>query len=185
MTIWRVRTVLSSSYSGDDLTTFYFESTGFSSTSAGNAVEAFWTDMQPAYSTHTTAVIEPDIYEIDVTSGSILSVAPYGGGFSQAGSDSSDVLPLDAQGLITWTTGEWVSGRALKGRTFLPYATTGANDAGKPSATYQGHLATAAGSLMSSAGSHFVIWSRTHHVIYPVTDGIPWNQWASLGKRRV
>lgn len=184
MTLWRVRSLITSTISGDDLSTLYFDSTSFSSIAAGYAAEQFWTQLQPAMWSGAHVTIEPDIYEINPTTGSIMSVAPYGGGYSAAGTDSSDPLPLDAQGLIRWSTGEWVSGRALKGSTYVPYATTGANAAGKPSATYRGHLATAATYLQTAAPNKFVIWSRTHHLAYPVSGHDVWTQWASLGKRR-
>lgn len=103
--------------------------------------------------------------------------------FSEAGDDSAAALPPVTQALVTWSTGVWVNGRQLKGRTFIPGLCEDSNEPGGVLQTgVLSTIQTAANALVAAAG--LVVWSRTHGVYEPVSVAQVSSKWAYLSGRR-
>jgi len=169
---------------GGGRSTLYFDTDGGSAQQAATAAATFWGAVDAFVCNTARWDLDPEVQMIDEATGSIVStdfVTPAGA----TGTDASAQLPPTVQGLIQWRTGTVVSGRVLRGRTFIPAAPEGQNDAsGIPSAAYTAALDTAATALMNDANCQLAIYSKTHGVSGLVTDVTVWNKWASLRSRR-
>lgn len=103
--------------------------------------------------------------------------------FTEAGDDSTAALPPVTQALVTWSTGVWLNGRQLKGRTFIPGLCEDSNEPGGVLQTGVGStIQTGANALVSAAG--LVVWSRTHGTFEPVATAQVSSKWAYLSGRR-
>jgi hypothetical protein len=103
--------------------------------------------------------------------------------FTVAGDNSATVLPPVTQALIKWSTGVWVNGRQLVGKTYVPGL---CEDSNEPGGVLQTGVATAfytaANAFATAAG--LVVWSRTHGVRHPVSVATVSTKWAYLSGRR-
>lgn len=100
------------------------------------------------------------------------------------GTDAAQRLSPLIQGLMEWSTGVFIGGRQLRGKTFWAGATEAVNDPpGVPSAGYISGAAAQGGYLLSSIG-HGVIYSRKNAQYEPITSVSVWGQWAYLSGRR-
>lgn len=185
-TIFRTQAVWSGVAGAPYYTNLYFtgDGTGASADDAQLATGSFFTALAPAIKSGILIELNPEVQEFDVVSGNLLAAYGVTGG-SIAGSASGDMMARTTQGLIQWRTGNIVSGRFLKGRTFVGAPTEASNDAlGVPSSGYRATLQDAAQDLVDNADSVLVVWSRTHGVASPVTVANAWDQWAELRSRR-
>mgnify|MGYP003548401518 CR=1 FL=1 len=170
---------------GAGLSTFYFtESGGSSGDDAAGAVEAFVEAIKGQVANDWTASLTGVQAIIDDATGTLVGTTGIGGGFTIGGDNSNEKSPLATQGLIQWGTGSVVSGRILRGRTFVPGVTDSVNDEGKPTSGYITALNTAAAALIADGSSVFRVWSREHGTSAAVTAGSCWNQFAVLRSRR-
>lgn len=181
--MYRVRTSITGSPGGAELSTMFFDASTGTRQDAADAVRAFWLTLAGRIKSGVTATVEPDVYTVDAATGH----ATASGTTSTAavlGTASGELLPNASQGLARWHTGVFISGRELQGRTFIPGAVTGDNVAGAPGPTYKTTLQTAITNLSSSGPITFGIYSRKNGVFYEATSGSPWTQWAVLRSRR-
>lgn len=170
---------------GAGLSTFYFtEAGGSSGDDAAAAVEDFVNGIRGNVANDWTATLSGVQAVIDDATGTLVGTTGIGGGFTISGDNSNEKSPLATQGLIQWGTGSVVSGRILRGRTFVPGVTDAVNDEGKPTSGYISALNTAAAALIADASSVFRVWSRAHGTSAPVTSGGTWSQFAVLRSRR-
>ena len=91
------------------------------------------------------------------------------------------------QGLVHWLTGDFVNGRQLRGKTFIPGLCEDDNTtAGLMSSTCQGVIATAADALLTASGTNgpLMIYSPTNHVAEAVQANTVGTKWAVLRSRR-
>lgn len=182
--IYRVRTDLAGGSGASQLSTMFFSSAaGETAAAAATAVSKFWLDLAPAISNLYTMTVEHDVFTIDQVTGQptgIESTSPA----ARAGTDAGSALPWATQGLISWTTGTFVGGRQVRGRTFIPGPTENANNIGVPTGSYPGYLSTAITNLLTTTGVTLVIYSRKNHSAWPVLSGTGWSKWAELRSRR-
>jgi hypothetical protein len=182
MALFRVRTAISGATGGPQLATHYFDTSVGTAQDAADAVHGLWQDLRTYISNTFTMTIEPLVYTVDVASGLATGLTGVSGA-SSTGSDGSDAMSPFTQGLISWHTGVFLSGRELIGRTFIPAPCESQSVAGAPSTNYQSNV-LAAGVNMLSAVSNLVVYSRAHHTQSPVTSyGTP-SQWSVLKSRR-
>lgn len=97
--------------------------------------------------------------------------------------DSAQALPWATQGLISWRTGVFYSGRQVLGRTFIPGPTEASNEGGHMTSTYSGVLLSSAGTL-AAATIPFHVYSRTHHALCEVKAWRVPQPWSVLRSRR-
>jgi hypothetical protein len=180
MPIWRIRTVWTGPPGAPFLSTHYFNSLLIVPQLAAEAVDAFWNDCSSHIDDAAVWQIENDVAEIAQDTGDVISVASIGslGGSGLAGGEQ---MPAATQGLVRWRTGQYVGGREIRGRTFIP-APTESHGSSVPNTEYLQDIAGAAAGLV--AMPEFVIWSKQNGLAPGVTAASVWNQWAVLRSRR-
>lgn len=183
--ILRVRTTWSGYQGVPYLSTHYFTRTdGDSASFAADAVQALWEGCQEVISSSLSWNVEPEVAVLDSATGTLTGVDNIAGGEGGTGTASGEILPFATQGLIRWATGDVVSGRILRGHTFVPGATEAHSNLGVPTPGYQTVVNAAVSDMMTSPSQFLIIWSRTHGAIGPVLSGSTWGQWAVLRSRR-
>jgi hypothetical protein len=106
---------------------------------------------------------------------------------SGTGANSGDAVPDASQVLVRWNTSQIVGGRFLRGRTFLPGASTAAVDEGNVLPANVLAITTAANLLVAAAGGPGV-WHRPVNgaggEFHVATSGQCWSEFAVLRQRR-
>jgi hypothetical protein len=129
-----------------------------------------------------SAQVDPEVLEIDESSGTTL------GSFAVSesavtGADSNDAVPNASMILVRWRTGVYVSGREIRGRTFIPGCTEQSVDAnGNLSST--AISAIDAGSALMAAGDPLCVYSPTRGSAATVSSASTWSEFAVLRSRR-
>lgn len=155
---------------GGGISTHYFTQAGGTAQQAVTALETMWAAIDALMFGDTSWATDPEVQEIESTTGLIVGVdfPSVGGG---TGGSGTSPLPAANQGLIQWRTGAVVNGRQLRGRTFVPGLTIGdVTVGGNMQAGSQGTIDAAATALMTNASSELVVYSRKHKVHALVTD---------------
>lgn len=151
---------------------------------ASDAFIDFWDDIKGYITAGLTIARAPEVQLVDPATGDIQASYAVTGG--TALSTGNAPLPKATQGLLRINTNEYVAGRRLKGRLFIPALANDAQSGGVPSATFKSAVETASGTLgaaLSGAGG-WAVYSRTHHTVAAVTGGSLWSQFAVLRSRR-
>jgi hypothetical protein len=182
----RVRTVFSGVTGSPYYSNLYFAgSTDGEAQVAVTAVDAFWTGMSEWMCTPMAMLIEGSVPQIDPATGDILQVFSVGDETSAATS-TSEAAPLASQILIQWRTGDYIAGRELRGRTFVPYIDIGAINDGVIASGARSSVLSDANTLLSAAAGAggLVVWSRTHGQASAISNASVWNQLAVMRSRR-
>lgn len=108
-----------------------------------------------------------------------IPISPVG----ESGDDSATALPPTTQALIKWSTGVWVNGRQLVGKTFLPGFCEDSNETGGVLQTAIATVVTNGANALISA-LPLVVWSKTHSTFEPAATGTCATKWAYLSGRR-
>lgn len=168
---------------GPSVSTFFFDDTGGTAQAASDHVAAFAADLDNGLADTLSWRTEPEVDTLDTATGvltAVTSVTPAGG----TGVNTAEPLPPATQGLIRWTTGQIVQGRALKGHTFIPGFCENQQTNGAPSAAVISQFEGFAEDFEDLASPQMVIWSRTHGVAAPALGSSMWEKWAILRSRR-
>lgn len=183
--ILRVRTTWTGYQGVPYLSTHYFTRTdGDSAGFAADAVQALWVGCESIISNQLSWNVEPEVAVLESTTGALTGVDNIAGGLSGTGTNGAQVNPFSTQGLIRWQTNDVVSGRILRGHTFVPGSCESDNEGGVPSSGYKTAVAAAVSDMLASPSQFHIIWSRKHGAIGPVLSGSCWQQWAVLRSRR-
>lgn len=128
--------------------------------------------------------LEPDWRTVNTETGQTIALTPFDSGdvWTQATTGGGVRLPDATAVVVRWRSGEYVAGKPVNGRSFLPYGNTG-NGEGGTSGAAQTAMNTAGAALISQAGS-FVIWSRAHGVMKPVVTASTWSEYGVQRRRR-
>lgn len=182
--LYRVRTNLVGGSGSDQVSTMFFSSAASETAQdAATAVRTFWYDMRGKVTSAYTATVEPEVFLIDQATGEptgIESTTTTPVSFT----DGTDKLPWVVQGLVQWTTGTFIGGRQVRGRTYIPGVTGAGNTNGIPNSDYLTALNTAAATLLGTTGVTLVVYSRKNHSAWPVVSRNAWQKWAELRSRR-
>lgn len=198
MTIRRVRTVFSGVAGSPWYSNLYFDADGVTPSAQQNvdAVDAFWTALASLMDNAVTWTIGPEVPELDETTGELTGVQTVTPG-TGAGTDTTDPLPYMSQGLVRLSTTDFVAGRRVRGRIFVPGLTETANTTtGQPSGSAITAMTTAGTNLVAAGG--LLVWSRPFAGDPAATPPRParagskasitavsgWNQWAVMRSRR-
>jgi hypothetical protein len=182
----RVRTVWTGVAGAPYYTNMYFndDNTITPAQDAVNAVGTFWSALSGNIVNTVSYTVQGDVARINVATGQLQgawAVTPV----TAAGTAAVDQLPRQVQGLVRWETGTVVSGRFLRGRTFIPgLGETLNNPGGVPTPTLVALFGTAGAALIADTGNELLVWSRAHGVANPVVSATGWSQWATLRTRR-
>lgn len=160
MALWRVAFTWTGP-SSPLISQLYFDVAGGGTPSqAATAASTFMGAVDAFVSTALTWSMDTEVRQINEETGALQAVNVVTGtnGAGAAAGPRIDLL----QGLITWTTGQIVEGRLVRGRMFVPLPTEDHNTAtGTPElAGYRSGLDAAATALVGDANSTLVVWSR-------------------------
>lgn len=181
--LYRVTTLLSGALvSGGGINQLYFNVADGGADDACNAVGEFWDAIKGHLSVYVTADIQADVAVINSSNGGIESIAP-GIAESITGTASGEPLPPATQGLIRFRTGQYLNGREVRGRMFIP-GVPEADSVGGPTTGYTGALQIASEAMR--VGDNFSQWifSRKNFQTYPVSSTSVWGKFAVLRGRR-
>jgi len=170
---------------GDWITKFRSDRTLLSTAQdAVDTVKLFFDAWQSRRSSSISAVISNTVEVVDPITGQPTGVETVSG-YTLPGGATGDVLPWQTQALITWNTGTWISGRQVRGRTFIGGLVEAMNSAtGLPDGALLTDLATAAGHLITPIDGVFGIYSRVHQNTYPIVAATVSPRWSVLRTRR-
>lgn len=177
----RVRTVFSGVAGSPYYSNLYFGDSS-SASACVTVVDTFFTDMDGVISTELAWTVQGTVVTIDPITGDITSSEDVGGtnGF---GDDAGEQMPPANQILLRWHTGEYINGRELRGRLFVPSPTIVSDDGGVVLSASRTQVQNAADTLIGS-GQNMLLWSKTHGETRSVTTADVWEQFAVLRSRR-
>lgn len=177
----RVRTIFSGVQGAPYYSNLYFGD-GSLANACVTAVSTFFADMDGVISDQLAWTVQGTVVTMDPVTGDITSSEDVTGqnGF---GADTGEIMPFATQALVRWHTGEYINGRELRGRTFIPAMTIVSDDQGVLLSTNLTTIQNAADGLIAS-GQNMLMWSKTHGETRVVTSADVWNQFAILRSRR-
>jgi hypothetical protein len=184
--IGRIRTVFSGVAGTPWYSNMYYSEAAGDFQGCADAVAAFWGAVDARIDNSVSWVIESDVTVLEWTTGVIDSVETITPGFGSGGG-TSDPLPYATQGLVHWLTGDFVNGRQLRGRTFIPGLCEDDNtSAGVMVSTTATIIQNAANALITASGTNgpLMIYSPTNHVAEAVQAATVPVKWAVLRSRR-
>jgi hypothetical protein len=178
----RTRTTLNGTQGSPYVMTHYFEGSGGTAASAAAAaVVAFMNALDAGITDQLVWEVESEVTEL--TEAGLIVASHTTAGGTGVGAAASEPLPIASQGLIQWRTGTYLGGREIRGRTFVPGLTSGANDDGRVAASTVTFL-EGAGELLLAQPVVPVVWSRKHQNSIPISGVTVWSQFAMLTSRR-
>lgn len=181
--MYRVRTEFSGLTGAPYLSTMYFEAAASSAAAASERVAAWWNDVNALSYTDLLWNVLPDVDVVESTTGQIVGVDA-GTPDSGTGGASGEALPYATQALVRWRTGEYVGGREIRGRTFIPGIAELYSVQGQLSGSAETIINDAAQVLLTPTGPNLIIYSRARLQFANVTSASVWNQFAVLRSRR-
>jgi len=184
-TILRVTTVFTGApVQGGGVNQLYFLPVGVDVfETAQTAAVDFWEDLKADIDSDIGLTVKGEVESIDEATGSITDVTDVGD-YVTAGTSSGEMLPPVIQGLLRFRTPEFISGRRLRGRVFIPGMAEGNSDGGVPGSGFLGRLQGAGDTLVANGDAGFGIYSRTHHTFRAADSASAWSKWAELRSRR-
>lgn len=164
-------------------------------TSATNAIakaKAFWHEMISVWLPGTSWTANPVVDQVRATDGQLIGQFTVTGATEVGIVSGSDSLPPAVQAMVRWSTADFVNGRRVTGRTFIPGLLESSNASG---GVPGGQLVTtnapnAIGALLAAGDATFTIWSRpktnpaTLGTTHTVTAGQLATKFAVLRSRR-
>ena len=181
----RIRTIATGVAGSPWYTNFYFRSVPGSDTPQNwaDAVIDYWNVLDGLTSNGVTFAVQPDVAVIDEATGQQTSAYQVTGA-NIVSIGGTEPLPAATQGLVRWETQTFVSGRRLRGRSFMPWVPESFSSNGVPDTSYRNVLDGAAEALIADADSELRIYSPTGATSGLVTSASVWTKWAVLRSRR-
>lgn len=184
--LWRIETTINGLSGMPAFSRFHFEAEpGLDPEVAATQVRTFWWAIKSYLKDSITVQTLGEVPVIDLATGQIIDVLSITPPDAVLGTDTGESLPYATQALVRFTTGQYVNGRQLRGRMFVPGATEANSSGGVPASGYVSTLASAAGNLAHvSLTAIPVVYSKTHNTAAPTTGSSVWSKWAILRSRR-
>jgi hypothetical protein len=182
--MYRVRVAWNGPAGAPFLSTHYFDLTGGTAQQAATAVGAFWGAVDALINNAYIWTTESDVATVNAATGQVTSATsttPVIG----SGASAATALPRASQALVRWTTGIYVGGRQIRGRTFIPGITESSNGTdGLFSPADVATVNAAGAALIADANSQLLVWSPTLGQANIVTGASTWGDFAVLRSRR-
>lgn len=137
-------------------------------TEAVKRVRAMWNSLATRLPAATVLTIDNVLVQIDQTTGQPTGAFVGTAAAAVTFSGATDPLPLSTQVLAQYTTGIFIRGRALKGRSFLPFFDENASSSGSgPNSGTITAVNTALGLLGTTVTSAIdqLVWNRPNPAI--------------------
>jgi len=148
------------------------------------ALRAFLTSYAAWMDTSYRADIDPEYRVLNTVTGGLEEVGTIASpGASIVGTVNSEPVADIAQILVQWRTQTIVSGRFLRGRTFLPGFAQDFAALGNPTASACNSIAASAMTLLAT-GDGPAVWSRRHGVATLALSATVWTEFAAQRNRR-
>lgn len=180
----RIRTIVTGVAGAPYFMTGYFSDTDLSVQAAIDAWHQFCTDAESARPVNAQYTTLGEVALVDPVSGDTVGVEQ-GVDRVYVGSTVADILPRQTQLLVRWRTGQYIDGREVRGRTFMPLQFEAVNSAqGNPQADHRAGVQSRINTLINSSTLNLCVWSKKNGVWYDATSGSVWDQWATLRSRR-
>lgn len=191
----RVLTVFTGYLGTPYYNTFYFNGAIAAATQGlVDDVGAFWSSALNYSTVGLFFTVQPEVYEIDPATGETVAATTLAS-VTDNGNDNGSTLPPATQGLIRLITGDYVDGRAVKGKVYIPALcnTAGGN---APNSTFKLAENGYAQQLVSdTAGTTpWGVWSKPRVAtddlparagsFHPITTSSVWEKYAVLRSRR-
>lgn len=198
MALARIRTVFAGVPGTPWYSNMYFQNDGGTSiaTSATTWVTAFWTAISPSMAPGITWTTDPEVPTFNQLDGKITKTDAVTPGTGTA-SGADQALPYSNQALIRLLTNQFVNGRRVRGRIFVPGMREVDNTSGLPSPALRTVLGNAATALITSGTGTLAVWARPFNPDPPdplkparlgsqhaVQTAQVWTQWSVLRSRR-
>lgn len=166
-TMYRLRTTITSNGVPSLLTTYWTTSNpvpdNATATEAAARVRAMLNSAAARFLASTTVSYDVNVQILTVETGELVNVATATPPAAVTFTGVGNVMPGQTQGLARLGTSNFVRGRALKGRIFLPGVIQGDNTTtGVPGSTYISSWNTALGLLGTTIVTPIsqIVWSR-------------------------
>lgn len=183
--MFRVRTVFTGRPGSPGYSTLYFAGdTPGEAQVAVTEITDFWDGVSQFMTTGTTITVEGDVEVVDPATGQVTGIFAVGSE-STTSTGAAAIAPA-LQGLIRWRTGDFVAGREIRGRLFVPWLSSEANTAGLPSTAFTAQMQASADNLLAdaSAAGGLSIYSETHRQEALVSVATVWSEFAVMRSRR-
>lgn len=126
--------------------------------------------------------VDTEVEQVNPATGAVTGVTSITS-INRTGSNNTAPVPQAAQALVRWRTGVYVSGREIRGRTFIPgLALATSSASGELASATAAAITTAAQQLLEDSG--IGIWSPTRGQIALVTSASVWSEFAVMRSRR-
>lgn len=181
--IYRVQLVSQGVAGSPYYTTFHFLGASGSPAQAAADAAGFWGAVDAYMDSSLIWDLDTAVETIESTTGNIVGVTDVPPA-SGTGGTTGDVLPPATQALVRWRTGQFVGGREIRGKTFLPAIGEINSVEGQPASAMTTGIENAALALFSSPNSQLVVYSRKNGQAAPVTAASLWSEFAVLRSRR-
>jgi len=182
-TLYRVQTLFAGIGSGSGLGTMYFIKSGaLTAQDAADAVGTFWSNIRGLQSTLVSEQVIQAVDEIDSASGQVTGSNTVSS-TAYTGTLSDNPLPWATQLNIRWTTGFYVGGRQLIGKTYIPGLTEATCNASWVSGTLTAALGNAT-ALIADPDCELAVYSPTYGLGQIVTGSFINSTPAVLRSRR-
>jgi len=181
----RVSTVMTGHPGAPYFSTMYFNGVLDSEAiDAQSAVHDFWGGLVGFIAGGLAMQVQPDVEQIDPVTGFILDV--HSNAVAVVNSTGNAPLPFATQGLLRWRTGQFVAGKEIRGRTFIPNLANDAQLSALPSTAFTTAANAAATGLLTDPGpaNEFGVWSRKNGQFAQASNGTLWSNFAVLRSRR-
>lgn len=183
MQLGRYRTVFTGVTGTPWVSLMHFED---AATPAGFYIEFlqdFWGAIFSYVTDSVSGSVEAEVVYFEDSTGAIDSVqSGEAAGFQ--GVSEVDPLPFANQALIQWRTGQYVGGREIRGKTFVPGLTEDASTGGLIAGNVVSGIQAAANELISDGNGALRVYSPTRGTSAPVTSATVTNRFAVLRSRR-
>jgi len=192
----RVRTVFTGVAGAPFYNNLYFDApdTLAGAQGAVDLVDTAWTTLTSIMAGSLFGTTEADVPVIDIPSGQMIGSYATSPGVIDPTS-AAEPLPWATQGLVRLSTADFINGRQVRGRIYVPGLTEASQSTGQPNSSTIASLANMAAVLVASTAADLFIYSRPHPdpddpdvtidgVASLVTGGSGWDQFAVLRSRR-
>lgn len=189
--VYRQRTILTGVAGAPYVATVY--SRGLGEQDEADALNAFsgelWAGLAGSVlSTGLTATQESTVVDIDPTTGQATGAFAVSGA-TVTGTNAGERLPPATQALLRLRTGQYIGGRELRGRWFIPGMVESDSNAGVVDTTARNDIVVAYTGALGEAENVYgafqiVVYSRTNGTQQVVSTVDVWTQFAVLRSRR-